>query len=175
MNGQTVKWKILVDFFTYDRHLMSGVTPRIALWRSIDDFLIMSDAAAKHSKVKIVEANLYKRKMTLNDDVVLAIERTLLTSPASYLYLETLTKIFLASTGLQSWKQEDIFARNQSEDWLCVWTRMKLFSVTNYRIHFTSGNLIWRRFISIKMESHSLIVQFQQMMISAFTSIQYQI
>ena len=72
--------------------------------------------AAMHSKVKIVEANLYMRKMTLNDDVVSAIERTLLTSPASCLYLETLTKTFLSSTGLQSWKQEDIFARNQSED-----------------------------------------------------------
>ena len=49
--------------------------------------------------------------MTLNDDVVSAIEKILLTSPASYLYLETLTKTFLASTGLHTWKQEDIFAR----------------------------------------------------------------
>ena len=71
----------------------------------------MSDDAAKHYKVKIVEANLYVRKMTLNDDVLSAIEKTLLTSPASYPDLETLTKIFLASTGLHSWKQEDIFAR----------------------------------------------------------------
>ena len=71
----------------------------------------MSDDAAKHYKVKIVEANLYVRKMTLNDDVLSAIEKTLFTSPASYPYLETLTKTFLASTGLHSWKQEDIFAR----------------------------------------------------------------
>ena len=71
----------------------------------------MSDDAAKHYKLKIVEANLYVRKMTLNDDVVSAIEKTLLTSPASYPYLEILTKTFLASTGLHSWKQEDIFAR----------------------------------------------------------------
>ena len=49
--------------------------------------------------------------MTLNDDVVSAIEKTLLTSPASYPYLETITKTFLASTGLQSWKQEDVFSR----------------------------------------------------------------
>ena len=34
-----------------------------------------------------------------------------MSSPASYPYLETLTKTFLASTGLHSWKQEDIFAR----------------------------------------------------------------
>ena len=49
--------------------------------------------------------------MTLNDDVVSAIEKTLLSSPASYPYLETITKTFLASTGLQSWKQEDVFSR----------------------------------------------------------------
>ena len=71
------------------------------------DFVIMS---AKHHKVKIVKANLYVRKTTLNDDVVSAIEKTLLTSPASYPYPETLTKTFLASTGLHIWKQEDIFA-----------------------------------------------------------------
>ena len=49
--------------------------------------------------------------MTLNDDVVSAIEKTLLSSPASYSYLETITKTFLASTGLQSWTQEDVFSR----------------------------------------------------------------
>ena len=110
-NECTFYGKVAVDFFTCDRHLMSGVTLRIAFRRSIDDFVIMSDDAAKHYKVKIVEANLYVRKMTLNDDVVSAIEKTLLSSPASYPYLETLTKTFLASTGLHSWKQEDIFAR----------------------------------------------------------------
>ena len=94
--------KVAVDVFTCDRHLLSGVTLRIAFRRSIYDFVIMSDDAAKHYKVKIVEANLYMRKMTLNDDVVSANEKTLLTSPASYPDLETLTKTFLASTDLRS-------------------------------------------------------------------------
>ena len=49
--------------------------------------------------------------MTLNDDVVSAIEKTLLTSPASFPYLEILKKTFLATTVLHSWKQDDIFAR----------------------------------------------------------------
>ena len=39
--------KIAVDFFTCDRYLLSGVTLRIAFRRSIDDFVIMSDDAAK--------------------------------------------------------------------------------------------------------------------------------
>ena len=49
--------------------------------------------------------------MTLNDDVVSSIEKTLLSSPASYPYLETITKTFLAFAGLQSWKQEDVSGR----------------------------------------------------------------
>ena len=69
--------KIAADFITCDRHLLSGVTLRIAFRRSLDDFVIMSDDAAKQYKVKIVEANLYVRKMTLNDTIVSAIEKTL--------------------------------------------------------------------------------------------------
>ena len=45
--------------------------------------------------MKIVAAILYVRKMTLDDNVVSAIENNLLTCPASYPYLETLTKTFL--------------------------------------------------------------------------------
>ena len=96
--------KVAVDFFTCDRHLLSGVTRRISFRRSIDDFVVFPNDAAKSYKVKIIEANLYVRKMTLNDDVVTVIEKNLLSSPASYPYLETITKTFLPSTGLQSWK-----------------------------------------------------------------------
>ena len=83
-------------FFTCDKNFLSGVTLRIAFRRAVDDFVLMSmsDDAAKHYKVKIIEANLYTRKMTLIDDVVSAIEKTLLNSPAFYPYFETLTKIF---------------------------------------------------------------------------------
>ena len=68
-------WKVAVDIFTSDRHLLRGVTLFIAIIRSIDDFNIISDDAAQHYKVNIVEANLYVRKMTLNDEVVSAIEK----------------------------------------------------------------------------------------------------
>ena len=103
--------EVAVDFFTCDKHLLRGVTLRIAFRISIDDFVIVSDDAAKHYKLKIFEANFYVRKMTLNDEVVSAVEKTLLISPAAYHYFETLTKTFLSSTGLHSRKQEDIFAR----------------------------------------------------------------
>ena len=103
--------RVAVDFFTSDRHLLNGVTLRIAFRRSPDDFVVYSDDNTKHYKVQIVEANLYVRKMTVNDNVVASIERTLTKSPAIYPYFETLSKTFLASTGQWGWKQEDIFAR----------------------------------------------------------------
>ena len=49
--------------------------------------------------------------MTLNNDVISAFDKTLLSSPASSPYLDTITKTFLVSTGLQSWKQEHVFCR----------------------------------------------------------------
>ena len=65
---------VAVNFFC-ERHLLSGVMLRIAFSRSKKDFVIMSDDAAKHYKVKIVEANLYVHNMKLNDDVVSATEK----------------------------------------------------------------------------------------------------
>ena len=62
-------------------------------------------------EVGIVEANLYVRKMTLDDDMVSAIEKTLLSGPASNPYSKTITKTFLTSTGLESWKQDDAFSK----------------------------------------------------------------
>ena len=62
--------------------------------RSQEDFVIYFDYCGKSHKVKITEANLYVRKLTLNDDVVSAIEKTLPSSPAPYLYSETITKTF---------------------------------------------------------------------------------
>ena len=103
--------KVAVDFFICDQHLLSGVTLQISFQRSIDDFVTIYADATKSYTVKIIEAKLYVRKMTLNVFVVSAIEKTLPSSPASYPYLETITKTFLASTVLQIWKQEDVFSR----------------------------------------------------------------
>ena len=49
--------------------------------------------------------------MTVSDNVVGAIEKTLLRTPAIYRYNEVITKTFLATTGQQSWKHEDIFTK----------------------------------------------------------------
>ena len=67
---------------------------RIAFKKIIDDFVIFSDDAVKYYMMKIVEDTFYVREMTLNDEVVSAIDKILLTSPAAYHFFETLKKTF---------------------------------------------------------------------------------
>ena len=100
-----------VDFFTCDKHLLSGATRSFSYRRSHDDFLIISEDAAKQYKLQILEMNLYVRKLTVTDHLLSAIEPTLLKTPANYPYQEEITKTFLATAGQRSWQQEDIFAR----------------------------------------------------------------
>ena len=103
--------KIACDFLSCDKHLLSGVTIRLSLRRSPNDFVVISEDAAKHYKVQIIEANLYVRKMTVTDYVLSSIEKTLLKNPTIYNYIEVVPKTFLATAGVQSWRQEDVFAK----------------------------------------------------------------
>ena len=98
------------DILTCDKHLLSGVTLRISFRRSTNGFAVISESNTQY-KVRIVEGNLYVRKLTLADHVLTAIEKTLLKTPAVYRYTEILPRIFLATTGIISWSREDIFSK----------------------------------------------------------------
>ena len=65
-------------------HLLSGVTIILPLRRSPNNFVVISEDAAKHYKVQIIQANLYVRMMTVTDYVLSSIEKTLLKNPAIY-------------------------------------------------------------------------------------------
>ena len=71
----------------------------------------MSEQPNKHYQVQVTEANLYVRKLTVTDFLLSSIEKTLLKSTAIYKYLEVLTRTFLTTTGVQSWRQEDVFVK----------------------------------------------------------------
>ena len=86
--------KIACDFLSCDKHLISGVTIRLSLRRSPNDFVIMSEHANKHYQVQITEVNLYVRKMTVTDFVLSSIEKTMLKTPAIYNYIEVLPRTF---------------------------------------------------------------------------------
>ena len=149
--------KVAANFFTCDKILLIGVTVRIAFRRSIDDFVIVLDAAAKYYKVKIVAANLYFRKLTLNDEVVSALEKTLLTSPAAYLNFENSTKKFLDSTALYTWRQEDMFAREPIQRLVICLNTNKAFLVRTCKAHFVLKSLASKRCIFIATDYQWLI------------------
>ena len=87
--------------------------------RSQDDFAVICRYASKHYKVKIDEANLYIRKMTVSENVASAIEKILLQALAVYRYNEVIIKKFLAITGQQSaGNLRILLPRSQSEETL---------------------------------------------------------
>ena len=103
--------KVAADVFSCDKHLLSGVTLRISFVRSKPEFVLIHDDVAKNYKITITQANLYVRKMTVSEQVFIAIEKTLTKTPALYRYTEVLPKTFLIPTGSRSWSKEDVFSR----------------------------------------------------------------
>ena len=86
--------KTACDFLSCDKHLISGVTIRLSLKRSPNDFVIMPEHRAKRYRVEITDANLYMRKMAATDFVQPSIEKTLLKTPAIYICIEILPRTF---------------------------------------------------------------------------------
>ena len=82
-NEQKLFGKIACDFLSRDKHLHSGVTIRLSLRRSPNDFVVISEDAAKHYKVQITKANPYVRKMTVTDYVLSSKEKNLVEEPGN--------------------------------------------------------------------------------------------
>ena len=147
------------SFLTWDRHPLSGMTLQIALRQSLYDCVTISDNAAKSHKVKTIAAIFPSRKMTLNDDVVSAVEKLLLSIPASHPYLETITKTLCATIDLQSFKHEDIFSRQPiRRHAICLNTNAAfLGSEQLSSFHFRKNT--WRKFVF--SENKFLLVKIQ--------------
>ena len=78
---------------------------RISFVRSKPEFVLIHDDVSKKYKITITQANLYVRKMTVFEQVFIAIEKTLTKSPALYRYTEVIPKTFLIPTGSRSWSK----------------------------------------------------------------------
>ena len=101
----TLYGKLAVDYFSWEKDLVSGITLDISMRRSKDDFAVIGEDPAIHCKVKIEKANLFIRKMTKSDNVVRTVEKTLLKTPAIYGYNELITKTFLATTIINDYQK----------------------------------------------------------------------
>ena len=113
---------------------------RISFVRSKPEFVLIHDDVAKNYKITIGQANLYVRKMTVSEQVFIAIEKTLTKTSALYRYTEVLPKTFLTPTGSRSWSKEDFFSREPIRrfDWRS--SVMRLFLVQKIQIHFITKN-----------------------------------
>ena len=130
------------DISFCDEHLLSGVTLRISFRRSTNTFAIFSESN-KHHKVRIIEANLYVRKMKIADHVLTAIEKTLLKTPAVYRYTEVLTQTYLATTGIRSWSHENIFSKEPARCMINAMATNQTYLGTNRTnpFHYQKFNL----------------------------------
>ena len=119
------------DILTCDKHLLSGVTLRFSFRRSSNEFVTIAETAAKNYKVKIEQANLYVRKMTITDNVLGTLEKQLMKTPAAYGFTEVLPRTFLATTGVKSWRQEDVFSKEPVRRMIIAMTTNRAYLGTN--------------------------------------------
>ena len=103
--------KIACDFLSCDKHLLSSVALDCHLDVLLTILLSYLKMQLNTTRFQIIEANLYVRKMTVTDYVLSSIKKILLKNPANYNYIKVVPKIFLATAGVQSWRQEDVFAK----------------------------------------------------------------
>ena len=127
----TLYGKLAVDFFSCEKQLLSGVSLRITFRRSPNEFVVMSESDTKNYKLVLNSANLYVRKMTVSDNIVSAIEKTLLKTPAMYRYNEVITKNYLVQAGTQLWKHEDIFTKEPIRRLIIAMCTSSSFTGTN--------------------------------------------
>ena len=102
--------RVASDFFSWEKHLVSGVGLRISFLRTRPKFCLIFDDAREDYKVNITQANLYVRKMTLTENAYSAIETTLAKATARYRYTEVIPRTFLIGQNSQSWDQENVFS-----------------------------------------------------------------
>ena len=74
--------------------------------------------------------------MTVTDYGLSSIEKTLLKNPAIYNYIGIVPKSFLATAGVQSWRQEDAFAKEPVRRMIRAMSINEAYLGTNRTIPF---------------------------------------
>ena len=103
----------------------------------------ISEDAAKHYKLKTLEANLYVKNMTLTDYLLSTILSTLMKTPANNPYQEEITKTFLATADQCSWQQEELFAQETLRQIIIAMNTNNAFLGTNERTLSIIKTLEW--------------------------------
>ena len=78
-----------------------------------------------------MEANLYVQNMTVSDNVIEAIERTLVSTPAMYSYTEVIPRPLIIPGGQNTWRHEDVFAKEPIRRIAIAMNTNRAFAGTN--------------------------------------------
>lgn len=97
---------IHADIFHQNRYLINGVTLRLRMTRSKDQFLLMGEG--EHS-VDIVSAKLWMRKLKITPSLALAHEKLLMKKTAKYPVNRVEVKVFHLPSGLKSFTHDALF------------------------------------------------------------------
>ncbi len=94
------------DIFNQNRYLLNGVTIRMRMTRSKDQFVLMG--TGQHT-VEIVSARLWMRKLKIAPSLALAHEKLLLKKSAKYPVTRVEVKVFHLPTGQKSFTHDALF------------------------------------------------------------------
>ena len=95
-------------FFNCEKLLTPDSVLRIKLTRASDEFSIISIDKKVYRSV-IEQACLFVRKISITDQMKVAINNNIKTSPLRYAYIEKLNKSFIIPSGQNRFSKEDIF------------------------------------------------------------------
>ncbi|RLJ22613.1 hypothetical protein DJ031_00495 [bacterium endosymbiont of Escarpia laminata] len=101
--------RIHADFFLQDKFLINGVDMKVRMVRSKDAFALMAGGGNTAYKIKIVNAALFVKKVTLNPGVQMAHITTLEKNTAKYPMRPVHCKVFSIPAGTRSYTHENLF------------------------------------------------------------------
>lgn len=101
---------LYADTWDCDKWIVPGVTIKISLWRSKDEFSLISPQTTKDFHVEITEAKIVTCYCTLFEQAYLAHEGALSITPAKYPITKVEMKNFSMGSGAREKVFEDVFA-----------------------------------------------------------------
>ena len=78
----------------------------------------------------------------MNEYGLSLIEKTLLKKPTIYSYIEVMPKKFLATAGVQSWRQQDLFSKEPLRRVIVAMSKNEQYLGTNRTTPFITRNSV---------------------------------
>lgn len=100
---------LYLDCFCLDKYLINGVDLQLRLFRSRNEFVLMSNGASKTYKVTILDAIFKACKVSLDSAVLLNHAEALIKTPARYNFLKTDVKMTTISDQTSEFYWDDVW------------------------------------------------------------------